>query len=89
MDQDSYLKLQYDIEKEAVSALTEIDSLDDLESWRVELLGRNGKVTGLLRGISELPIDSRREAGGKANSLKNSLTEKYQDHNLILREITV
>ena len=80
MDQDSYLKLQDDIEKEAVSDLTEIASLDDLESWRVDLLGRNGKLTGLLRGISELPVDSRREAGGKANALKKALTEKYQDH---------
>ena len=59
MDQDSYLKLQDDIEKEAVSGLTEIASLDDLESWRVDLLGRNGKLTGLLRGISELPVASR------------------------------
>ncbi|HJO61181.1 MAG: phenylalanine--tRNA ligase subunit alpha [SAR202 cluster bacterium] len=78
MNEKSYLEIRIQIEKDALFSLSQIETLNELETWRINTLGRNGKVTGLLRGISDLPVDSRRKAGGEANSLKNLLTEKYE-----------
>ena len=46
--------------------LTEIaaaQSLEALEQIRIKLLGRNGAITALMRGLGELPVEQRREAG--------------------------
>ncbi len=59
-------------------ALEELDALSDAdqaERWRVSYLGRRGRVTGLLRSISELEPDQRREVGSQANRVKNALEE--------------
>ena len=80
MDEKPYIEIRAQIEQKALSILSQIGTLDELESWRIDTLGRNGTVTGLLRGISGLPVDGRKEAGSQANSLKNVLTEKYEEH---------
>ncbi|CAI8019141.1 Phenylalanine--tRNA ligase alpha subunit, partial [Geodia barretti] len=46
-----------------------------VEEWRVSWLGRRGQFTGLLRGLSGLDPDLRREVGGRANQAKNTLEE--------------
>ena len=38
----------------AVSALNSADSSDQIESWRVDFLGRKGRLTALLRGLGSL-----------------------------------
>ena len=80
MDEKPYIEIRAQIEQKALSRLFQIGTLDELESWRIDILGRNGTVTGLLRGISNLPVDSRKEAGSEANSLKDVLTKAYKDH---------
>ncbi len=64
---------------EANEALAAIgaDDADALEAWRVEFLGRNGRLTGILRGLSSLPQEERRRVGAAANGLKNSLELEY------------
>ena len=80
MDEKAYTEIRTQIEQKALSSLSQTGTFDELESWRIDTLGRNGTVTGLLRGISGLPVGSRKEAGSEANSLKDVLTEKYEDH---------
>jgi phenylalanyl-tRNA synthetase alpha chain len=46
---------------------------DDLESVRVALLGRKGEVTGLLRGLKDVPDADRPEMGAELNRLKIDL----------------
>ena len=53
------------------------DDADALEAWRVEFLGRNGRLTGILRGLGSLPQKERRQVGAAANGLKNSLELEY------------
>ena len=43
-----------------------------LDAWRVEYLGRKGKLTGVLRGLPELSIDERKATGAAANALTTS-----------------
>jgi len=49
----------------------------DTREWgavRVGVLGRNGKLTGLLRDLGKTPAEQRRERGAELNRLKDRLT---------------
>jgi phenylalanyl-tRNA synthetase alpha chain len=48
-------------------------SLDALEQIRVAALGRNGQVTGLLKGLGALAPDERKTRGAAVNQLKNEI----------------
>jgi phenylalanyl-tRNA synthetase alpha chain len=61
------------IRTRALSELSSVVTQDDLTAWRGAYLGRQGAVTMLLRGLSELPPEQRREAGTAANALRSEL----------------
>ena len=54
------------------------DSPDALEQVRVKYLGRQGAVTGLMRGLGALPADERRAAGARFNALKDRIAEAIE-----------
>jgi phenylalanyl-tRNA synthetase alpha chain len=49
-------------------------SPDELEQVRIRLLGRNGAITGAMRGLGTLPPNERREAGARLNRLRDQIT---------------
>ena len=49
----------------AVSALNSADSAEQIESWRVDFLGRKGRLTALLRGLGSLEIEERKVVGAQ------------------------
>jgi phenylalanyl-tRNA synthetase alpha chain len=59
----------------AVDELNGIGSLESLEAWRVAYLGRRGRLTLMLRGLSRLDLEQRRVAGALANQAKRTLEE--------------
>ena len=62
----------------AVSALNSADSSDQIESWRVDFLGRKGRLTALLRGLGSLEIEERKSVGAAANLLRADLDSLYE-----------
>jgi len=50
-------------------------SRDALEEVRIKYLGRQGLVTGLMRGLGTLPADQRRDAGARFNALKDTIAD--------------
>lgn len=53
----------------------------DLKAWdavRVGVLGRNGSLTGLLKGLGALAPEARREQGAALNVLRDVLTEAIE-----------
>jgi phenylalanyl-tRNA synthetase alpha chain len=53
----------------------------DLRAWdavRVSVLGKNGKLTGLLKELGKVSPDERRERGAALNRLKESLTASIE-----------
>ena len=62
----------------AVSALNAADSSDQIESWRVDFLGRKGRLTALLRGLGSLEIEERKVVGAAANLLRADLDSLYE-----------
>jgi len=49
------------------------ESVEELEKLKVAFLGRKGKLTDVLRGLSALPADQKKSTGEKANVLKGEL----------------
>jgi phenylalanyl-tRNA synthetase alpha chain len=61
------------IEEQAQAELAAARDEASLDAWRVTWLGRKGRLTSVLRGLSDLPIEERRSQGTAANSLKEAL----------------
>ena len=59
--------------------LTKISDSAGLEEWRVKYIGRKGQLTTLMRRLSEVPINERREAGEFSNAVKQALTEAFNE----------
>ena len=62
-----------EIESQALSDLGAVADGDALERWRVAYLGRRGRLTRVLRGLADLPLEERKRVGDKANRLKQEL----------------
>ncbi len=63
------------LRKELLKKLEEADKKEDLESIRVEFLGRKGKITELLKSIPKLPPEERKEFGKICNEFKKETEE--------------
>ncbi len=64
-----------DLEAEAVSAITAANDADALEQLRVSLLGKKGRLSGVLGAMGKLPGNERPLVGQRANVLKNQVQE--------------
>jgi phenylalanyl-tRNA synthetase alpha chain len=62
------------LRSELVSAVAAAESLDQLESLRVEALGKKGKITALMKGLGAMEADQRKEAGAAMNVLKGEIS---------------
>ncbi|HEV8391587.1 MAG TPA: phenylalanine--tRNA ligase subunit alpha, partial [Dongiaceae bacterium] len=57
-----------------LAAIAGAGALDQLESLRVEALGKKGEVTGLMKTLGSLSPEERKAAGQSLNQLKDALT---------------
>src|SRR6187551_723197 len=62
-----------EIRGEAVEAIEGAGNSAELEELRVRYLGRKAELTGVLRGIAELPAEERGPVGGAANRARKEL----------------
>lgn len=67
-----------ELEREALGALEGAADADAVEAWRLAWLGRKGRLTGVLRGLSALPAEERPAAGAAANRLQGVLREALE-----------
>lgn len=61
------------IRSEAGAAIGAAASSAELEELRVRYLGRKAELTGVLRGIADLPPEERGKVGGAANGARKKL----------------
>jgi phenylalanyl-tRNA synthetase alpha chain len=61
------------IRDQLLTQIISASSLDALEQLRVAALGRNGQVTGLLKGLGALGPDERKTRGAAVNRLKDEI----------------
>lgn len=67
------------VKSKALADLLAIQSNAQLESFRVEYLGRKGELAEALKGIKDLPVLARPEVGQCANRVKRDLETAFQD----------
>ncbi|HEU0218876.1 MAG TPA: phenylalanine--tRNA ligase subunit alpha [Stellaceae bacterium] len=66
------------IQEAGLGEIAAAGSPDALEQVRIKYLGRQGMVTGLMRGLGALPADQRRDAGARFNALKDKIGEAIE-----------
>ena len=65
-----------EIEKSAVKTIAEADDIETVEALKVSLIGRReGRLSQILKKISDLEPETRREVGAESNRIKNVITE--------------
>ncbi|MFT4057742.1 MAG: phenylalanine--tRNA ligase subunit alpha, partial [Novosphingobium sp.] len=61
--------------QEALSRIAGADDLDTLESLRVEFLGKQGSISGLLKTLGKLDPEERKVEGPKIHALRESVSD--------------
>ena len=66
------------LKEEALERIGQADSLVALKDVQVRYLGRKGRLTGILKGLKELPVEQRKEVGAQANRCRVLLEEEVK-----------
>jgi phenylalanyl-tRNA synthetase alpha chain len=74
------------LEGEVLERIEQSTSESEIEQLRVDVLGRKGRVTLLLRGLKDLPAEERPRAGEQLNQLRRGIEERLDDRARSLRE---
>ncbi|MBR2988536.1 MAG: phenylalanine--tRNA ligase subunit alpha, partial [Clostridia bacterium] len=64
-----------DITSRALSSIEKATSNQELNQVRVEILGKSGELTAILRNMKELPADERPMAGKLVNEARTKIEE--------------
>lgn len=64
------------ISKEAKEKIQNLNALEDLENFRIEFLGKKGKLTSILRGMGGLSKEERPIIGKLANEVRSDIEEE-------------
>jgi phenylalanyl-tRNA synthetase alpha chain len=67
------------VEGQALKAIEEADSLENLETLRLNFLGQKGELTSILRGLSNLDKSLRPKIGQLANVVKQKIEERHEE----------
>ena len=74
------------LQGEVLDRIQRSGSEKDLEQIRVEVLGRSGSVTALLRGMKDVPAEERPRRGEELNHLRRFLEERLEERLSTVRE---
>ena len=74
-------QIKCDLERQ----LPELSEHDALESFRVEFLGRKGRITQLFKQMGQIDAESRGEAGRLINELKEHATACFDERDVANR----
>ena len=73
------------LQQEAIQALKQIDTVAELEAFRVAYLGRKGgKITGMLRQLGTVAPEDRPLIGNLANEIKKDIEQRFEECSRIL-----
>ena len=74
------------LKNEVLIKIKEANSLDDLENLRVQVLGKKGSLTSIMKQLGSLEPEKRREAGQILNSLQKNIIESIDNKKSSLEE---
>src|SRR3989344_2917956 len=71
---------------ESIAQITEAKNSNELDQLQIDYLGRNGKLTKLIKNIKELSDMEKKEVGRLINDVKNTLVSTLNDKKNSLKE---
>ena len=69
------MKKVEELKKEIEEKINNLNEINEINDFKVEYLGKKGKITELMSLMKELNNDEKKEFGQKINELKNYITE--------------
>jgi phenylalanyl-tRNA synthetase alpha chain len=69
----------------SLAAIERLSTEDELERLRVDVLGRKGALTSILRGLKDAPPAERPAIGERANSAKRAIEERLESALALVR----
>src|SRR5690606_29361175 len=75
-----------DLESNLLSRLQTIRTLEELETFRIEALGKQGTITSLMKSLGSLDPDERKEKGALYNTLRESVSSALEARKEALEE---
>ena len=75
-----------DLHSQALDELSKVDSLRELELWRVRHLGKKSNLTQILRSLAALPGEERPKMGTQANKIKRALESSLSEKEELLQQ---
>lgn len=82
----SLLSQLEELQQEATVALAKTATREESEAWFREFMGRQGKMTAILRGLGQLSKEERPAVGQAANEIKAILENALQERQAVLQE---
>jgi len=73
-----------ELEKSTLQLIDQTSDEDVLEAIRVEVLGRKGALTNLLRGLKDIAPEARGKVGARANQVKTAVEEAITSRQMTL-----
>lgn len=67
------------IKNEALAQIMEAVSIDELENLRIQYLGRQGKVSKIIKEIRKLGNEERKQVGTLINDVKNTISSEIAE----------
>jgi len=64
------------LKSEALASLTTLTDEAALEAFRIDYLGKKGKLTALSAGMRDVPVDLKKEVGAKLNEVRDAITSE-------------
>jgi len=74
------------LRSEALAAVLRAEQVADVESLRVQFLGKKGSFTGLLKTLGTLPAEERPAAGAEINKAKDEVEAAIKARKAVLAE---
>lgn len=74
------------LELEAIKALKNVDSINDLNNFRAMYLGKKSKLQEIMRQMKDLSVEERKELGKKSNVFKNKITNLIEEKKLEIEQ---
>jgi len=78
-----------DLRARALEELNKVGNARELALWRVRYLGKKSDLTQVLRSLTALALEERRQVGAEANQVKRVLESGLEDKSRLLEEAMV
>jgi phenylalanyl-tRNA synthetase alpha chain len=75
-----------DLQKEALSAIGNADSINQLENIRIDFLGKKGKLTEVLKSLANLSAAEKPKVGQLVNQVKREVSTLIEEKMLALKD---